>query len=64
MEPHDFGFEVLDRFVPPLEVVSEARYEAHSPYGMYPSLLDPVAYDAGDPAPRMGILSARLRKPG
>jgi SAM-dependent methyltransferase len=60
-EPQTFGWEVVELFAPPLELVEERRYE-DSGAGIDRSLADAVPYR--DPqGHRLGVLVAKLRAP-
>jgi len=61
-EPLTFSWDIVHRFVPPLELVDARRFEKRDG-GVYDSLRRGVAYDDGDPRTRYGVLSARFRKP-
>lgn len=61
-EPLTFSWDIVYRFVPPLELVEARRFEKRDG-GVYQSLHRGTAYDDRDPRPRYGILSARFRKP-
>lgn len=60
-EPLTFSWDIVSRFVPPLELV-EARHFEKRDGGVYQSLHRGTVYDDRDPRPRYGILSARFRK--
>ncbi|MFL5896186.1 MAG: class I SAM-dependent methyltransferase [Thermoleophilaceae bacterium] len=60
-EPQQFSWDVLGRFADGWELVREHRFEkVHA--GMMESLDAGVRWDETNPAPRAGILSARLRR--
>jgi ubiquinone/menaquinone biosynthesis C-methylase UbiE len=56
-EPQTFGWEIVEAFAPPLEVLKEARL-ADSGLGMDQSLGRPRRYSGGP-----GVLLAKLRAP-
>jgi SAM-dependent methyltransferase len=62
-EPQEFGFDVLDRFSPPLTVEDEQRYELVPEAGVLGSCFGPTPFDPGRGIARPGILSARLSAP-
>jgi len=61
-EPISFGFEIVDRFAPPLTLV-ERRDFAKSEPGVYQSIRAGVPYDHSRPK-SYGIISACFVKPG
>jgi ubiquinone/menaquinone biosynthesis C-methylase UbiE len=67
MEPMAYSWNVVDRFLPALELVEQrhVEYTVFSPEGfgdMYQSLRRGIAYDHDNPRERYGILSAKFRK--
>lgn len=60
-EPQDFGWEVIGRFGPELDAVTERHYE-HRDGGVHQSAVAGKPFDHADDTVRPGILSARLRK--
>lgn len=67
MEPMAFDWDVIDRFLPALEVVEQRHieYTVFSDEGfgdIYGSLRRGIIFDHNDPRDRYGILSANLRK--
>ncbi len=58
MEPHSLGWDVLDRFVPPLGVALRRGLERHEG-GLFASMLAGVDYDAARPG-RPGVLAVHL----
>jgi ubiquinone/menaquinone biosynthesis C-methylase UbiE len=61
-EPVVFGWEIVQRFTPPLELVKERRYEK-KPEGLYQSIDAGVLFDEKNSKVRYGVVSARYRKP-
>lgn len=61
-EPLSFSWDIVHRFIPPLELSDARRFEKRDG-GVYQSLIRAAVYDDADPRPRYGILSARFRKP-
>lgn len=61
-EPISFSWDILDKFVPKLQLVEEKRYE-QTAKGMYDSIRADIPYNYGDPSKRYGILSAKFTKP-
>ena len=60
-EPQAFGWEVLERFVPPLRVVERHELEAHAG-GLFAAMLARRRYDGSRPG-RHAALVARLVAP-
>lgn len=60
-EPTCFGWDVVDQLRPELVPQSIACYEKSRP-GMYLSVDEGILFDHADPAPRYGVLSARLMR--
>jgi ubiquinone/menaquinone biosynthesis C-methylase UbiE len=61
-EPLTFSWDIVHRFIPPLELVEARRFEKKAG-GVYQSLFRGTTYDDADSTSRYGILSARFRKP-
>lgn len=61
-EPLSFSWDIVHRFIPPLELVTARRFEKNEA-GVYQSLFRGTAYDEANHALRYGILSACFRKP-
>jgi SAM-dependent methyltransferase len=61
-EPISFSFDIVDSFVPPLQIVEVRRFEKRAD-GLYQSLDQAVPYDDADKSRRYGILSAKLLRP-
>jgi ubiquinone/menaquinone biosynthesis C-methylase UbiE len=61
-EPLSFSWDIVNRFVPPLQLVEEKRFEKGEG-GVYNSLRRAVPYDGADPRQRYGILSAKFQRP-
>lgn len=67
LEPAAFSWDIVEKFVPELEVVDQRQMEqsVFSPEGfgnIYESLRQGVPYNHNDPAERNGILSVKFRK--
>jgi len=60
-EPISFEWDIVSKFEPELELVSERHYEKLSEAGIY-GVRDFPQYDHGNPARRYGILSAEFTK--
>ena len=60
-EPISFGWEIVDKFVPPLRVVRVQQFEKLQS-GMYGSIDEAVEYDHSDETDRYGIVSAMFTK--
>lgn len=62
-EPLRLGWDVVDRFVPPLEVAAQQHYEkAPGARALYGSVYQPTPYDHDAGSERPGVLVARFRK--
>jgi hypothetical protein len=61
-EPQAFGWDIVDRFRPALELLEKREYEGTS-NGIYQALEARHWFDHSNPANRAGVLSATFRKP-
>ena len=61
-EPVELGWDIVDRFAPPLEVLETGRFEKLES-GIYDSVRA-APYDEDDASARAATLSAKFRKPG
>lgn len=58
-EPAAFSWDILEKFKPNFEVLSERHYEGHQ---LYSSIRAAVPFDHSDPTKRYGVLTAMLKK--
>jgi 2-polyprenyl-3-methyl-5-hydroxy-6-metoxy-1,4-benzoquinol methylase len=63
MEPQAFGWEIVERFTPPLTLVTKQELEKKAG-GVYESVREAIAYDFDDPTSRYGLVSAKFMAPG
>ncbi len=59
-EPQTFTWDVVQAFLPPLEILEERHYEKSM--GMYESVRDNVRFDHSAATGRYGVLSVKFRK--
>jgi ubiquinone/menaquinone biosynthesis C-methylase UbiE len=62
MEPISYSWNVVEKFLPALELLEERRYERDGE-GLYQSLRAGLPHDDANPADRYGVLSAKFVKP-
>jgi len=60
-EPQTFGWDIVDRFQPALELIEAREYE-RSPVGVYTSIEARQWFDRGNPAERPGVVSSKFQK--
>ena len=61
-EPQAFGWDIVDRFRPALELLEKREYE-WTPNGIYQAIEARHWFDRANPTNRAGVLSAMFRKP-
>jgi SAM-dependent methyltransferase len=60
-EPQTFGWDIVDRFQPALELLEKREYE-RSPDGIYQSIEAANWFDHGNPTDRAAVVSAKFCK--